>query len=227
MAIDSSLPPGREKGWAQAMKVLLLYVHPKHDGFCGELLTEVSAELHAAGHEVEVADLYAERFNPAFDVDDYAQFSQNEMPADVRREQARIERNDVLAIVTPVWWYQYPAMLKGWIDRVFSQGWAFADSHSRSVEPLLRLRDVLILASAGGRAETYEKYHYRHGIEALWDTGIWSYCGIRPRTRFLWGVQPQTLGENARREYHVQARGWAREFVSELAGNTDFAAGRC
>jgi hypothetical protein len=45
---------------------------------------------------------------------DYAQFEHKPMPEDVRREQARVERSDALMLVFPVWWWSFPAMLKGW-----------------------------------------------------------------------------------------------------------------
>jgi NAD(P)H dehydrogenase (quinone) len=199
------------------MRFLILYVHPKTDGFCGELLAVARSALMSAGHDVEVGDLYSERFNPAFGTADYAQFSVQPMPTDVLREQARIERNDALIVIAPIWWYQFPAMLKGWIDRVFSEGWAFADSHSRSTEPTFRLRHVLVLASAGGSPATYEKYGYRQGIEALWDTGIWGYCGIKTTSGFLWEVRPREMNVQALQRYREQATELVTQFAVTLS----------
>jgi NAD(P)H dehydrogenase (quinone) len=198
------------------MQVLILYVHPNIDGFCGQLLSTARSALAEAGHLVEVADLYRESFNPALMPADYAQFSGQPMPPDVLREQARIERNDALIVIAPIWWYQFPAMLKGWIDRVFCEGWAFADSHSRSAPPMLRLRNVLVIASAGGKPATYNKYGYRQGITALWDRGIWNYCGIEPTTHFLWGIQPRQMSASELEQRAAEAGDVVTRFVNQL-----------
>jgi NAD(P)H dehydrogenase (quinone) len=199
------------------MRILILYVHPSLDSFCGRVLTATRSALAEAGHEVEVADLYRERFNPALIQADFAQFARQPMPADVLREQARIERNDALIVIAPIWWYQFPAMLKGWIDRVFSEGWAFTDSHSRSAPATLRLRHVLVLASAGGNPKTYDKYGYRQAIAALWDTGIWGYCGIDTTTHFFWEIQPPEMSPPELERRAAEARDVVTRFVHRLS----------
>ena len=147
------------------MRILVLFVHPKHDSFCGRVLTTVCSHLRAGGHQVEVADLYAEGFNPALIPEDYAQFRDEPMPDDVLREQARVDRNEALVVIAPVWWWQYPAMLKGWIDRVFIGGWAFTDARGPNAEPILNLKGVLVIASAGAEQARFDRYGYREGIQ--------------------------------------------------------------
>lgn len=194
------------------MRVLVIYVHPKRVCFTGELLSNVIAGLEDADHEVQVADLYSEGFNPAFGAEDYAQFSGEAMPSEVTREQKRIEWSEGIVIVSPIWWYQYPAMLKGWIDRVFSEGWAFADSYARGGTNL-GWRKLLIIASAGGRPETYEKHGYTSAIKALWDVGIWDYCGFNDRrTEFFWRVRPYEMPVEDREVHMKRARQLARDF---------------
>jgi NAD(P)H dehydrogenase (quinone) len=192
------------------MKVLVIFVHPRRESFCGGLLEAVTTGLTEAGHEIEVADLHAEAFNPVFTAADYAQFSGGPMPNDVLREQARIEWSEGIVIVTPIWWYQFPAMLKGWVDRVFSKGWAFDDSHAFKQ---IGWRKLLVLASAGAKAETFEKYGYTKGIESLWDVGIWGYCGFENRhTEFFWGVQPRQMSDAERGTHMNTARDLGKNF---------------
>ena len=188
------------------MKVLVIFVHPRRDSFCGGLLDSVLNGLTAAGHEVQVADLYAEGFNPAFTAEDFAQFSDQPMPPDVLREQARFDWCEGVVIISPIWWYQFPAMLKGWIDRVFSEGWAFEGSHSeRKVNPI-GWRKLLVIASAGSNPRTFDKYGYSVGIKALWDTGVWGYCGFVDRhTEFFWNVQPKSQTDAERAAYMARA----------------------
>jgi NAD(P)H dehydrogenase (quinone) len=172
------------------MRILLLFIHPKRDSFCGRLLGVVQAQLESQGHAVELADLYAEGFNPAFIPEDFAQFTGEPMPDDVLREQARVDRNEALVIIAPIWWWQYPAMLKGWIDRVFIGGWAFTDARGPNTQPILGLRKVLVLATAGAEAARFAKYGYLEGIRAQWDVGVWGYCGLDVQTTILWAVRP-------------------------------------
>jgi NAD(P)H dehydrogenase (quinone) len=199
------------------MRVLVLFVHPKHDSFCGRALETVCAHLRAGGHQVEVGDLYAEGFNPALIPEDYAQFTDEPMPDDVLREQARVDRNEALIVIAPVWWWQYPAMLKGWIDRVFIGGWAFTDARGPNTAPILGLKGVLVMASAGAEQARFDKYGYREGIQALWGTGVWGYCGIDVQTRILWSVRTWGKPDHEYTPHLDEARDAVEAFMASIA----------
>ncbi len=83
---------------------------PWAHSFTGSILQSAVRGLRAAGHSVEIADLYAEGFDPVLRRADYAQVEHKPMPDDVRREQARVDRSDALMFVFPVWWWSFPAM---------------------------------------------------------------------------------------------------------------------
>ena len=74
-----------------ARHVLAVYAHPWAHSFTGFILHSAVRGVRAAGHSVEIADLYAEGFDPLLRHADYAQFEHKPMPEDVRREQARVE----------------------------------------------------------------------------------------------------------------------------------------
>ena len=97
------------------MKVLVVLAHPRPGSFTRALLDSFVAGLEEAGHVAEIADLHAEGFNPCFQPGDHAQFENGTMPEDVLFEQARIERNDAIALVFPFYWWSFPALMKGWI----------------------------------------------------------------------------------------------------------------
>lgn len=130
--------------------VLAVFAHPWPHSFTGSILHSAVRGVQAAGHSVEIADLYAEGFDPVLRHADYAQFDHKPMPEDVRREQARVDRSDALLFVFPVWWWSFPAMLKGWFDRVWSEGWAYTFTPEKS-RGLLTHRPVLMLCVAGSR----------------------------------------------------------------------------
>ena len=115
--------------------------------------------LEEAGHEVEIADLYRESFQPLLVPQDYAQWEDRPMPPEVLREQARVERCEGIALVFPIWWWSMPAILKGWFDRVFSAGWAYAEDYDPEGS-LLPGRKFVVICPAGR------------------EVGTLSYCGV-------------------------------------------------
>src|SRR5260221_6899103 len=104
------------------MHVLSVIAHPKENSFSHTVLNRFAAGAVAAGHSHEVADLYREGFNPVMSERDMEQFEGVPMLDDVLAEQARIDRADALCLIFPIWWYSMPAMMKGWLDRVWSAG---------------------------------------------------------------------------------------------------------
>ncbi len=182
------------------MHVLAVFCHPDHDSFCGALLQRFVAGAEAAGHEVEVADLYREGFDPVMSLRDLQQFDGVEMPPEILAEQARVEQCDALCLVFPLWWWSLPAMLKGWLDRVWSAGWAY--QWERDPEgSLLQPRPCTLLVPAGASAEMMAGHDYDKKIEQLWRYGILDYCGVEPSAIHLlldsaWNAE--------RRQEHLQ-----------------------
>ena len=120
------------------MRFLVVYAHPVKESFVSALHAEVVRSLRAAGHEVDDCDLYAEGFQPALTRDERLTYHKVEAnrafaPTDIDRLIAC----DGLVLIFPTWWFGMPAILKGYIDRVFVPGVAFelVNGHTR---PLLR-----------------------------------------------------------------------------------------
>jgi NAD(P)H dehydrogenase (quinone) len=149
--------------------------------FGGLLLERFSDGLARAGHTHEVADLYAEGFDPVFSANDYGQFHGRPMPADVLAEQARVDRCQALAFVSPVWWLSLPAVLKGWFDRVWSNGWAYEWAHDPEGS-LLAPRPFVFLLTAAGSAATWSRYGYGAALDATLRIGLLGWCGAERST---------------------------------------------
>ena len=81
------------------------------------------------------------------------------LPDDVNAEQQRINRADALVLVYPIYWWSFPAQLKGWIDRVFTQGWAYDERDGKLVKLLGHL-PVHLIALGGADQRTYARYGY-------------------------------------------------------------------
>ena len=153
--------------------MLVVFDHPRRNSFCGAVLDGLIGGLTVAGHATEIADLRAEGFDPRLPPDDEPDWNDaDKVYSDaVLAEQARMLRNDALAFVFPVWWWSLPATTKGWIDRVWNNGWAYGARK-------LKHSKALLLATAAGNAESYAKRGYDQAMRVQILTGTMEYCGI-------------------------------------------------
>ncbi len=120
------------------MRFLVIYAHPVEGSFQSALHRCAVDTLIAAGHEVDDCDLYAENFQPVFTASEWrAYHSPTPDTAFVTREIERLQRAEGLVFVFPTWWFGMPAILKGYIDRVWVPGVAFELRNGRTM-PLLR-----------------------------------------------------------------------------------------
>jgi NAD(P)H dehydrogenase (quinone) len=120
------------------MRVLYLYCHPLPESFHAAIRTKALGGLSTAGHEVDLIDLYADRFDPVLSADarrDYHDTSRNQ--AGLEAYVRRLKSADALVVQFPVWCFGMPAMLKGFFDRMIMPGVAFDISDATRVRPML------------------------------------------------------------------------------------------
>jgi NAD(P)H dehydrogenase (quinone) len=165
------------------VNILLVFAHPEPGSLNGALRDIAVQELRAQGHEVEVSDLHAagwksqvdradfpalapgERFHPA--AASAQAFAANALTDDVRAEQERLLWADALILQFPLWWYTMPAILKGWVDRVYAYGFAYgvgehSDTHwgDRFGEGTFAGKRAMLIVTAGG----WEPHYSPRGI---------------------------------------------------------------
>jgi NAD(P)H dehydrogenase (quinone) len=159
------------------VQTLVVVTHPDPASLTHHVAARIAAEL---GPGAMIADLHGEGFDPRFTVaDKHAYDRVAPVPDDVRREQRRLDAVTEVVLVFPVYWWSLPAMLKGWIDRVFSNGWAFDyAAETGVVRKLSRLR-VHLVALAGSDAALYDRHGYEAAIRTQVRHGILEYCGTR------------------------------------------------
>jgi NAD(P)H dehydrogenase (quinone) len=238
------------------MRVLTVFAHPERPSFCGAVLDRFQDGLKAAGHDVDLADLHAEGFDPVFGPLDSAFFAADSVPdavlermqlhdrvirsaggplrrviarrwlrgrgvrevarmvyarrpKDVLREQARVRAADGLAFIAPIYWLGFPAMLKGWMERVFTYGFAYEltpegwDGDLRGRIPLLGHSKALLISTTFFGQEVYEK-GLKAAMECLIDSWGFRYPGIRSvEHKYFWGVP--IVGPETRRQYLQEA----------------------
>ena len=133
------------------MRVLVLYAHPVETSFNAAIHAEMVRALGAAGHQVDDCDLYAEDFQPCLTRTErlsYHDVGPNIAP--VANHVARLKAAEALVLSFPVWNYGFPAILKGYFDRVFLPGVSFELVEGKVTPGLERLRRIAAVATYGG-----------------------------------------------------------------------------
>ncbi|GAA1905224.1 NAD(P)H-dependent oxidoreductase [Williamsia serinedens] len=160
------------------MTALVVVAHPDPGSLTHHVARSVAASIHDRGEAAQIADLAAEGFDPRFSLADRRRYRDaGPLPADVRAEQARLDGVDDLVLVFPVYWRSMPALLKGWVDRVFVRGWAF-DDRAVPFRRLLGHLTVHMVMVAGEDADGFRRRGYDVAMTTQIETGVLGYCGM-------------------------------------------------
>lgn len=152
------------------MTLFIVHAHPEPQSFNGALLQVSCDTLRAAGHTVVVSDLHAMRFQPVSDRSNFTTVSNpnylkpqaeesyatdhDGFAADVEAEMQKLEACDLLMFQFPLWWFGLPAILKGWVDRVFAMGRVYGGGRAYETGRFHGKRAMLSLTT-GGPAPVY------------------------------------------------------------------------
>ena len=178
------------------MKVLVVYAHPNPRSFNHAVLEAFCAGLEEAGHTHDVLDLYALGFDPRLTAEEFVQLtSPQETARDVREQQEKVAWADALAFVFPVVWMGFPAILKGWIERVFSIGFAYqvneagASGNLEGRIGLLKHEKALLISTTHWSEESYERSGLRDAMHRMMVEYALEFPGVRRVEHvFLYGV---------------------------------------
>ena len=135
------------------MRALIVYAHPRSGSFNEAIRDIILQKLQGYGVETRLRDLYAEAFNPVMDkfqLENYDDHSQNK--AGLEEYVEDLVWCDMLIFVYPTWWYGLPAILKGWVDRVFLPGIAFhmPSGQGKNISPgLTHITKLAIFTTCG------------------------------------------------------------------------------
>lgn len=166
------------------MHLLTLFSHPFTGKYPAAVMDSFHEPFQRLGHTIDVLDLHREGFDPRFTEADHAHFWGGPIPQGITEMHDRVEAADRLAFVFPVYWWSMPALMKGWIERVFTGGWAYqygqgvSDRGQKPVDSLLRNVPTTLIGIGGSKERTYDKYGYRQAMQTQLDVGIFAYCGV-------------------------------------------------
>ncbi|WP_078409917.1 NAD(P)H-dependent oxidoreductase [Priestia abyssalis] len=168
------------------MKHLIVYAHPNPESLNHSILDTTVNTLKKNGHEVVVRDLYALDFQPVLKPEDTEAMKAGQTPNDIKTEQEFITEADVITFIYPIWWTGLPAILKGYVDRVFAYGFAYVPGEEGIIK-LLKGKKGLIINTHGTPNEIYDEIGMTAGLKVTSDIGIFDFTGIEPVEHLLFG----------------------------------------
>jgi len=160
------------------MKVLIVYAHPNPKSFNHAILESFTEGLTNAGHTYEIVDLYAINFNPILSGADFAMLMEGKTPEDIAVQQGKVSQADAIVFIHPVWWVAAPAILKGWIDRVFSMGFAYSSDGEGPPVGLLKHKKALTINTLGATKEDAKMSGITEVLQKAEDDYVFRFCGI-------------------------------------------------
>ncbi len=180
------------------MKCLIVYAHPNPYSFNHAIKETVEEQLTKNGHEVVIRDLYALNFDPVLKPSDFELIQQGKVAADVEEEQKHVEWAELIIVVTPIWWTNFPAMFKGYIDRVFSFGFAYV-MEENGPKGLLPNKKVFLISTSGATNEMYSELGMHDSLKKTMDFGIFNFCEMEVIGHKFFGAVPMVSDEERKK----------------------------
>ncbi|MCT4542113.1 MAG: NAD(P)H-dependent oxidoreductase [Vallitalea sp.] len=171
------------------MNHLIIYAHPNPNSFNKAIADTIENVSNSKGIATKFIDLYGEDFHPVLKGSDFETFQTGSVPPDIKREQNKIKWADMITFVYPIWWSGMPAILKGYIDRVFSYGFAYEYTDNGSIG-LLKGKKVMIFNTTGTPSEIYSKNGMHASMKHITDIGILGFCEIEVVNHTFFGAVP-------------------------------------
>lgn len=176
------------------MNLLVIFAHPNQKSFCKAIVESVIKAAEDKEASVTVRDLYQLGFDPILKSSDFESLREGKTPDDVAKEQELVTWADVIVLVYPIWWAGFPAMLKGYIDRVFTYGFAY-ENVDGNIKGLLNDKIAILFSTTGASNEMYENNGMSNAIMQTSDEAIFSYTGFKEINHTFFGSVPYVTDE--------------------------------
>ena len=179
------------------MNVFLILAHPEQSSFCAALHETAKSTLLSQGHQVLESNLYLQNFDPVSDrrnfntVADPNYFKQqaeekyatenNGFSADIKNEMDKLQNADIMIWHFPLWWFGIPAILKGWVDKVFAAGWAYGGGRMFEAG-VFSDKKAMVSFTTGGSDEAYLPGGYLGNMDRILKPihrGIFQFVGLK------------------------------------------------
>lgn len=176
------------------MNILVIYAHPSEKSFNAVIKNALETAAINAGHDVHVRDLYQLNFNPVLSLAEL----RGAVPDDVVTEQNFIRQADMLVFVYPLWWAGMPAIMHGYMDRIFSYGFAYKANSDGTTLGLFNDKRVVLVNTIGCSADEYRENGMFQALETIGNRGIFNFCGTEVERFFHFAGIPGYTSEEER-----------------------------
>jgi NAD(P)H dehydrogenase (quinone) len=180
------------------MKHLIVYSHPNIASFNHAIKETLVRVLKEKRQDVRVRDLYALHFDPVLKADDFETLLAGKVPGDIAIEQDHVRWADQLTFVYPIWWARMPSIASGYIDRVFSKGFAY-DYTATGPVGLIPDKKVFMINTLGAPFSTYEQAGLFKSMEHLIDKETFRFCGMEMVGHKYFGSVPTVTDEDRKK----------------------------
>ena len=181
------------------MNLLVILGHPDPDSLNHAIADEVCTCLRDNWHNVRFHDLYADGFDPMLPTQE---IPENGSVSDAVRDHCdALQSAEGIVIIHPNWWGQPPAILKGWVDRVFRPGLAYRFEEGDSGEGIpigLLNAKAAVVFNTSNTPDERERTAFGDPLEALWKRCIFDLCGVTAFHRRTFSVVITSTTEQRR-----------------------------
>lgn len=181
------------------MNNLVIFSHPNPKSFGKAIVDTVVEASKEKGANVRVRDLYEIGFDPILKPSDFEALKRGTVSEDVKVEQEHITWADVITFVYPVWWVSVPAILKGYVDRVFSYGFAY-EYEDGVQNGLLKGRKALVFCTTGASNDMYSENGMHNSMRQTMGEGVFNFSGIEKVKHTFFGGVPYVT-DKIRQDY--------------------------
>lgn len=168
------------------MNHLIICAHPNSSSFNKAIVDRIVKVSQKLATDTVVRDLYTLNFNPVLSWEELQAAGQGITPSEIQYEQQFITQADLITLVYPLWWMGFPAILKGYLDRVLSHGFAYKTEDGVSVG-LLHNKKMQQFITIGSNVEQYQSLGFDKSLNDCLINGLFNYCGISDVQYSLFG----------------------------------------
>ncbi len=199
------------------MNVFIIHAHPEEKSFCTSLKNEAVDYFHQRGDEVVVSDLYLMNFNPIGGINDFKEvnnkeffkyqleqvnaYNNNLFVDEVKVEMEKFLNADLVIFNFPLWWFSLPAILKGWVDRVFAMGFSYGAGKGVYDAGTFKNKKAFCCLTTGGPEAAYGPSGRNGNLETILyhiNHGMLYFVGMQTLPPFV-GFSPARITEEERK----------------------------
>lgn len=201
------------------MKTLIIFAHPWLGSYNGAILNAVQTGLTNGGHEYDTINLYQENFNPVLSEEELKSYSKGEfLDQKVGEYQQKINDADHIFFIFPIWWEVMPAVLKGFLDKLFIPGWSYDIGSTGMIHGKLKNKSATVITTMNS-PKTFYNLIYSSPIKNSFIRGTLKLCGFK-KVKWFELYRVLTIGDKKRKHWLQKIESYASKLKTpeEKAG---------